>query len=253
MSDIHDDVADFYRRAAADPKRVDSARADDDRWGLNHYDSDLIEDVPDGASELSMGCGNPFMLAALDEGEVVLDLGSGAGIDVILSAKRVGPTGRAFGLDFLDEMRAKAEANAAAANVDNIEFLAGHIEEVPLPDDFVDVVISNCVINLAPDKRPVFAEMARVLRPGGRIAISDVVVDRALMQGDDGPNARAECGSGGLAVDEYQALLGAAGFVEIDIAITHTVRTGLVRGRGDCLARCAILVTIKEGREYRTT
>ena len=150
-------------------------------------------------------------------------------MDVILSGTRVGPTGRAYGVDFLDEMLATAQENAEAAGVHNVEFLAGHIEDLPLPDDSVDVVISNCVINLAPDKDPVFAEMTRVLRPGGRIAISDVVVARDELSeaSEFSADAWSECGLGGLTVDEYDSLLASVGFTSIAVAITHTVGPGM--------------------------
>ena len=227
MSDIHDTVRDYYRQAA-EAGHDACVPPDDVRWGVGRYEEGSLDDVPDGATGLSMGCGNPYALADLREGEVVLDLGSGGGIDVILSAKRVGPTGRAFGVDFLPEMLELAETNAAEAGVDNVEFLAGTIEGVPLPDDSVDVVISNCVINLAPDKTPVFAEMARVLRRGGRVAVSDVVTDEDAPPADptDG-QAWAECGAGGLSVDAYGEMLRAAGFVDVRIERTHVVGDGL--------------------------
>ncbi|MGI9604404.1 MAG: methyltransferase domain-containing protein [Acidimicrobiales bacterium] len=227
MSDIHETVRDYYRQAA-EVGRDACVAPDDERWGAGRYDDRSLSDVPDAAAGLSMGCGNPYVMADLVEGEVVLDLGSGGGIDVILSAKRVGPSGYAYGVDFLDEMLTVAAANATEAGVENVEFLAGSIESVPLPDDSVDVVISNCVINLAPDKAPVFAEMARVLRSGGRVAVSDVITD------DDAPppdptdgQAWAECGAGGLRVDEYREMLTAAGFTGVTIEATHEVGEGM--------------------------
>ncbi|HEY8989342.1 MAG TPA: methyltransferase domain-containing protein, partial [Candidatus Limnocylindrales bacterium] len=176
----------------------------------------------------SLGCGNPTAVAELRPGERVLDLGSGGGIDVILSARRVGPTGRAFGVDMTDEMLALAVRNAAEAGVDNVEFVRGTIESIPLPASTIDVVISNCVINLAADKASVFREIARVLRPGGRVGVSDVVADDSLS-----PEQRAERGSysgciaGALSFAEYRAGLAAVGLTDIDIAPTHAVADGL--------------------------
>jgi arsenite methyltransferase len=202
--------------------------------GLYAYDDRL--DVPDGAALASLGCGNPTAVAELHEGEVVLDLGSGGGIDVILSARRVGPTGTTYGLDMTDEMLALAQANAREAGVANVHFLKGVIEAIPLPAASVDVVISNCVINLSADKAAVLAETSRVLRPGGRVAISDVVAEDSLT-----PAERAERGShvgciaGALSRGEYVAGLEAAGFEDVSVEFTHEVADGLhgavVRGR----------------------
>ena len=170
----------------------------------------------------SLGCGNPTALAELHEGEVVLDLGSGGGIDVLLSAKRVGPTGKAYGLDMTDEMLALARENQRKAGVANVEFLKGEIEDIPLPDASADVVISNCVINLAADKRKVLAEAFRVLKPGGRFAVSDVVV-----RGELPPPVRRSmelwvgCVAGALEETEYQRLLQEAGFEEIGVEPTR--------------------------------
>jgi arsenite methyltransferase len=176
------------------------------------------------AVEASLGCGVPTAVADLHDGETVLDLGSGAGADVLISAKRVGPTGTAIGLDMTDEMLELARANAAHAGVRNAEFLRGYIEEIPLADDSVDVVISNCVINLAADKRKVLAEAARVLKPGGRFAVSDVIADpdmdaetRADMQQWTG------CVAGALTRDEFEDALAAAGLTDIEIRETHRV------------------------------
>ena len=160
----------------------------DARWGATLYDVSDRASLPDAAVLASLGCGNPTAVADLQEGDRVLDLGSGGGIDVLLSGQRVGPTGRAFGLDMTDEMLALAQRNAADAGATNVEFLKGRIEAIPLPAGSIDVVISNCVINLSADKPAVLAEMARVLRPGGRIGISDVVADDAL---DPDERARA--------------------------------------------------------------
>jgi len=192
------------------------------------YSSDELSSLPQGASAASLGCGNPTAVAELREGETVLDLGSGGGIDVILSARRVGATGFAYGLDMTDEMLELARRNAAEANLDNIEFLKGLIEEVPLDDQSVDVVISNCVINLSVDKPSVFAEMFRVIRSGGRIGITDIVADDALT-----PDQRAErgdwvgCIAGALSVSEYRSGLDQAGFVDVTLTPTHSVADGL--------------------------
>jgi SAM-dependent methyltransferase len=185
--------------------------------------------LPDAAVLASLGCGNPTAVAELKPGEVVLDLGSGGGIDVLLSAKRVGQSGFAFGLDMTDEMLELARRNAAEAGATNVEFRRGRIEEIPLEADSVDVVISNCVINLSTDKAAVFAEIARVLRPGGRMGVSDVVADDALT-----PEERASRGSfvgciaGALSFAEYHAGLSAAGLSNISITPTHAVGDGLV-------------------------
>lgn len=231
-SNIHDDVRDYYRNAARDRAAngrdtADDASGDDDgRWGASQYEADTLAAAPQTASNLSMGCGNPYAMAELLPGETVLDLGSGGGLDVILSAKRVGPTGKAYGVDFLPEMLELARKNAVDSGVTNVEFLEGMIEAVPLPDEAVDVVISNCVINLAPDKAPVFSEIARVLKSNGRVAISDVVAENGTTQADDG-TAWAECGVGALQRDEYLNLLNQAGLVAVSIEYTHDVGPGL--------------------------
>ncbi len=181
-------------------------------------------ELPDAAALASLGCGNPTAVAELHEGEVVLDLGSGGGIDVILSAKRVGPAGTVYGLDMTDEMLALAQRNARDAGVANVHFLKGVIEAIPLPADSVDVVISNCVVNLSTDKAAVLAETARVLKPGGRIGITDIVAEDHLT-----PDQRAERGSycgciaGALSRSEYVAGLEAAGFEDVTVEFTHQV------------------------------
>ncbi|WP_420451746.1 methyltransferase domain-containing protein [Ilumatobacter sp.] len=220
---IHDDVRTYYRDAARSRGTDGNS---DERWGVSQYDDATLATGTETAANLSMGCGNPFAIADLEPGETVLDLGSGGGLDVILSAKRVGPSGKAYGVDFLPEMLELARANAADAGVSNVEFLDGMIEDLPLPDASIDVVISNCVINLAPDKTPVFAEMARVLRPGGRVAVSDVVADNGIAAPADG-TAWADCGAGALQHDAYLAMLDCAGFEEATIEYTHDTGPGL--------------------------
>lgn len=186
------------------------------------YAAGETDGIPAEAVLASLGCGNPTALAELREGETVLDLGSGGGIDVLLSARRVGPTGKAYGVDMTGEMLELARENQRRAGVENVEFLEGHIEALPLPDDSVDVIISNCVINLSADKRRVLAEAFRVLKPGGRFAVSDVIV-----RGDVPPEMRRSmelwvgCVAGALEEGEFRALLADAGFEEIDIEPTR--------------------------------
>ena len=202
--------------------------ADAALFGEALYDAEQRGELPQAATLASLGCGNPTAVADLHEGETVLDLGSGGGIDVILSAKRVGPTGVAYGVDMTDEMLALAQRNAREAGVANVHFLKGMIEQIPLPADSVDVVISNCVINLSTNKAAVLTEIARVLKPGGRIGISDVVAEDRLTQ-----NERAERGSfvgciaGALSKGEYEAGLEVAGFESVDVRFTHEVADGM--------------------------
>jgi SAM-dependent methyltransferase len=192
------------------------------------YSTDERDALPETAVLASLGCGNPIAVAELRPGEVVLDLGSGGGIDVLLSAKRVGPTGKAYGVDMTEEMLALARRNAAQAGAANVEFLKGHIEQIPLPAATVDVVISNCVINLSVDKPAVFAETFRVLRPGGRLGVSDIVAEDHLT-----PEQRAERGSyvgciaGALSQTEYETQLAEAGFSEVSVTFTHQVGEGV--------------------------
>jgi ubiquinone/menaquinone biosynthesis C-methylase UbiE len=186
------------------------------------YDALQTADLPSAAVLASLGCGNPTALAELHPGEVVLDLGSGGGIDVLLSAKRVGPSGKAYGLDMTEEMLALARANAAAAGAANVEFLQGDIEHIPLPDASVDVVISNCVINLSADKRQVLREAFRVLKPGGRFAVSDVVVRGTVpAQVRQSMELWVGCVAGALEEDEFKALLGEVGFEHPEIEPTR--------------------------------
>ncbi len=200
----------------------------DETFGEVQYSSDEQSELPAEAVAASLGCGNPTAVAALQPGERVLDLGSGGGIDVLLSARRVGETGFAYGVDMTDEMLDLARANAVKANATNVEFLKGTIEDVPLPDAAVDVVISNCVVNLSTDKAKVVAEMYRVLVPGGRIGVSDVVAEDHLTVTD-----RAERGSfvgciaGALSRAEYLAGLAEAGFIDAEVEFTHEVVPGM--------------------------
>jgi arsenite methyltransferase len=193
-------------------------------FGSGLYASDDRAGLPDAAKLASLGCGNPSAVAELHEGETVLDLGSGGGIDVLLSARRVGSTGRAYGLDMTDEMLELARRNQAESGVENVEWLKGTIEEIPLPDDSVDVVISNCVINLSGDKPAVFREAARVLRPGGRFAVSDVVADPDMDEGTRRDMAQwTGCIAGALTRADFDRELAKAGFEGIEVTETHRV------------------------------
>ena len=233
MNDVRELVHEHYREAALQV-RSGGACCDSDccggdkQGGSELYGARERSEAPEAAVLASLGCGNPTAVAELREGEVVLDLGSGGGLDVILSARRVGATGKAYGLDMTDEMLDLARRNAAEAGVANVEFLKGYIEEVPLPDDSVDVVVSNCVINLSADKPKVFGEMHRVLRPGGRVGVSDIVADDELS-----PAQRAERGSyvgciaGALSFHEYRIGLERAGFVDVEVQPTHDVAEGM--------------------------
>jgi arsenite methyltransferase len=234
MSEIREQVREHYKTLALEVKDgegcCDSACCGGEASGVGPELYDALEraELPDAAVLASLGCGNPLLVAELRPGETVLDLGSGGGIDVLLSARRVGPAGRAYGLDMTDEMLELARRNAAEAGATNVEFLKGYIEEIPLPDQSVDVVISNCVINLSADKATVFAEIRRVLRPGGRVGVSDIVAGDELS-----PDERAERGSfvgciaGALSFAEYRAGLEAAGLTDASVEPTHAVAEGM--------------------------
>ena len=198
------------------------------KFGEVLYEAEQRGELPDAAVLASLGCGNPTAVADLREGETVLDLGSGGGIDVILSAKRVGPTGLAYGLDMTDEMLALARRNAEEAGITNAVFLKGYIEEIPLPAGSVDVVISNCVINLSTDKAAVLLEIARVLRPGGRVGVSDVVAEDHLTEEDQAERGSyVGCIAGALSKAEYIAGLEEAGFEQVEVSFTHEVADGM--------------------------
>ena len=230
--DIKNIVKEKYGRAAASVTAAakgsccgaEGARCSDPITG-DLYDALQVNELPEAAVLASLGCGNPTALAQLRLGETVLDLGSGGGIDVLLSAKRVGPTGKAYGLDMTDEMLSLANENKRKAGVQNVEFLKGEIENIPLPDNSVDVIISNCVINLSADKDRVLREAFRVLKPGGRFAVSDVVT-----RGEIPPAIRESvllwvgCIAGALDENEYRAKLAAAGFRDVDIEPTRIYR-----------------------------
>src|SRR5215217_2379785 len=229
-----------------------AATAEEPGFGAELYAALDRDQLPDTALLASLGCGNPTAVAELREGETVLDLGSGGGIDVLLSARRVGPSGRAYGLDMTEEMLALARRNAAEAGAVNVEFLKGQIEAVPLPAATVDVVISNCVVNLSTDKPAVFAEAYRVLKPGGRIGITDVVAEDQLSAADRAERgAWVGCVAGALSKGEYEAGLTAAGFEQVSVAFTHQVGDGLhsaiIKATKPSEARQANAVTASAG------
>jgi SAM-dependent methyltransferase len=226
---IHEQVRARYAQAAVTASTGACCAEEPGTFGSGLYSALERAELPEAATLASLGCGNPVAVAELHEGERVLDLGSGGGIDVLLSAKRVGPTGRAFGLDMTDEMLGLAQRNAAEAGATNVEFLRGHIESIPLPAGSVDVVISNCVVNLAADKQAVFREIARVLRPGGRMGITDIVAEDRLT-----PDERAARGSftgciaGALSFSEFTDGLEMAGLTDVTLTPTHPVADGMV-------------------------
>jgi SAM-dependent methyltransferase len=245
-SDIREQVRERYAAAAlqvttTDPGAGCCAPSDTFDGGSEVFGAALYalgdrEQIPDTAALASLGCGNPTAVAELHEGETVLDLGSGGGIDVLLSAKRVGETGLAYGLDMTDEMLALARENQIKAGVQNVQWLRGHIEQIPLPADTVDVVISNCVINLSGDKPRVIAEAARVLRPGGRFAVSDVIADEDMAEATRADmQAYTGCIAGALTRAEFEQILTSAGFEDIEIQETHRVHqyagSAIIRAR----------------------
>ncbi len=207
-----------------------------EEFGVGLYLEADRDALPDEAKLASLGCGNPTVVAELHEGETVLDLGSGGGIDVLLSARRVGPSGMAYGVDMTDEMLELARRNQREAGLENVEFLKGTIEDVPLPDDSVDVVISNCVINLSGDKASVFREAARVLRPGGRFAVSDIVADEGMDEATRRDMAEwTGCIAGALTEEEFRCELERAGFGDVELRETHRVHdqagSAIIRAR----------------------
>jgi arsenite methyltransferase len=238
MSDIREEVRARYAAAAStaadnkDASCCDSTccggSAEAEIFGPALYDATERDALPETAVLASLGCGNPTAVAELRAGEAVLDLGSGGGIDVILSARRVGPTGKAYGLDMTDEMLELALKNKAEAGVDNVEFLKGYIESIPLPANTIDVVISNCVINLSADKDAVLGEIFRVLKPGGRVGVSDVVANDDLTHDERAQRGSyVGCIAGALSFDEYRRGLESAGFTDISVTSTHEVADGM--------------------------
>src|SRR5574340_27422 len=222
MMDVRKAVQERYGEAALKVIGGKASCCCADPISSNLYDSGQVSEIPETAVRASLGCGNPTALAELKPGEVVLDLGSGGGIDVLLSARRVGPAGKAYGLDMTDEMLALAEENRRKSGVTNVEFLRGEIENIPLPDHSVDVIISNCVINLSADKDRVLAEAFRVLRPGGRFTVSDVVTRGEIPAPvRQSVFAWVGCLAGALGEDDYRAKLASAGFEQIEIEPTR--------------------------------
>jgi arsenite methyltransferase len=238
QTDIREAVRAHYAASALSVSEGSVAAccgASGDPLAIAEYDPDALSELPRDAVLASLGCGNPTALAELDPGETVLDLGSGGGIDVLLSAKRVGPTGYVYGLDMTDEMLALAEKNRLAAGIDNVRFLKGHIEEIPLPDNSVDVLISNCVINLSGDKDAVLREAFRVLRPGGRFAVSDIVIQgRLLPSVRHSLEAWSACVAGALTDEEYRQKLASAGFTDVGLEVTSTHQANDFFGEGCC-------------------
>ena len=239
-TEIREEVRERYAAAAASSASKTSSgccggAADTEVFGASLYDEEAAA-APKAAVEASLGCGVPTAVADLHDGEPVLDLGSGAGADVLISARRVASSGRAIGLDMTDEMLELARANAREAGVENVEFVKGYIEEIPLPDESVDVVISNCVINLSADKGMVIREVARVLRPGGRFAVSDVIADADMDKATrEDMQQWTGCIAGALTRGQFEAALADAGLVDLEIRETHRVHehagSAIVRAR----------------------
>jgi SAM-dependent methyltransferase len=232
-TDLRDAVRDSYAARALQTLQGSAccAPGECDEITRDLYDDGQTADVPDGAVRISLGCGNPVALAELHEGETVLDLGSGGGIDVLLSADRVGPAGFAYGLDMTDEMLALAEKHRAEAGAENVRFLKGHIEDIPLEQASVDVVISNCVINLSYDKGRVLRETFRVLRPGGRFAVSDVIVRGEMPESVRRDMAAwADCVGGALEEREFRRLLDDAGYEDVSFEVTRKLDVPAMRG-----------------------
>jgi arsenite methyltransferase len=238
-TDVRDDVRARYAEAAMGLTEGRGCGCDCDSlgccgeesttlFGQGLYASDERSALPDSAVSASLGCGNPVAVAELHEGETVLDLGSGGGIDVLLSAHRVGPSGTVYGLDMTDEMLALAQRNAREAGATNVHFLKGLIEAIPLAAESVDVVISNCVVNLSPEKDKVLAEIVRVLRPGGRVGITDVVAeDRLTAEDRAARGSHVGCIAGALSVSEYDKGLAEVGLVDVEVELTHRVADGM--------------------------
>jgi ubiquinone/menaquinone biosynthesis C-methylase UbiE len=246
QQDIKQEVRKRYGKAARKAQEASGGgccgSVDDSVITSSLYTSDELQHLPNEAVVASLGCGNPVAVADLHEGETVLDLGSGGGIDVLLSARRVGPQGKAYGLDMTDEMLELARQNAAKAGVSNVEFLKGEMEDIPLPDGTVDVIISNCVVNLSPDKDAVLKQAFRVLKPGGRIAIADIVTRQDLPEPvKESVAAWTGCIAGALAEDDYRAKLAAAGFddVQIESFREYTAQDAVAGGLGKNLGEYA--------------
>jgi SAM-dependent methyltransferase len=242
MTEIREEVRERYAEAARSVSTGQEASCCDSNccggsvveapvFGSTLYNETERGNLPQDAVLASLGCGNPTAVAELRPGEAVLDLGAGGGIDVLLSAERVGPTGKAYGLDMTDEMLELARRNQQEAGLRNVEFLKGYIEEIPLPDASIDVIISNCVINLSVDKERVFHEIVRVLRPGGRLGVTDVVSSDALSVGERVQRGSyVGCIAGALSFSEYYAGLREAGLIDISISPTHEVADGMFNG-----------------------
>lgn len=247
---IHEAVRARYAQAAGQAGTGGCCTDDPETIGAGLYSLVERDQLPEAAVLASLGCGNPTGVAELQEGERVLDLGSGGGIDVLLSAGRVGPTGRAIGLDMTDEMLALAQRNAAEAGATNVEFLRGQIEDIPLPAESVDVVISNCVINLAADKQAVFREIARVLRPGGRMGITDIVAEDHLTAEERAERgSHVGCIAGALSFSEFRAGLAAVGLIDVSLTTTHAVADGMVSAIVKATKPAATATSIEASRQ----